>query len=177
MADVDHPNSLSKLGNQEKDPLDLDKLISSLPKERGLASLSPELVLYRNFWCPSAVFHGAHSFSHRFMANASDIILASKPKSGTTWLKALAFSTLHRSVFPPSSSNHPVTSSNPHELVHSFEYTIYGRDGELLDMASFPAPRLFHTHIPHDSLPESVHQSTCRVITTHIYNKLFIITK
>ncbi|OWM90060.1 cytosolic sulfotransferase 15-like isoform X1 [Punica granatum] len=167
-----HPNSLpppsfrrirSQTWPQENDDdIDLEELIASLPKEKGF--ISPIQILYRNFWCPSEVFPGVHSFCRHFTAHDSDIILACKPKSGTTWLKALAFSALRRDVFPPSANNHPLMSSNPHELVPFFEFTIYGQAGELIDLASFSVPRLFATHIPHDSLPESVGQSGCRVI-------------
>ncbi|PKI67794.1 cytosolic sulfotransferase 15-like [Punica granatum] len=165
-----HPNSPltpsssreRKLGHQENDHVDLDELISALPREKGFGSLT--LILYRNFWCPSKVFPAVHSFCRHFMARDSEIILACKPKSGTTWLKALAFSALRRDVFPPSTASHPLMSSNPHELVPFFEYTVYGQAGELLDLGSFSTPRLLATHIPHDSLPESVRQSGCRVI-------------
>ncbi|PKI56049.1 hypothetical protein CRG98_023555 [Punica granatum] len=152
-----HPNSLpppsfrrirSQTWPQENDDdIDLEELIASLPKEKGFI-----------------IFPGVHSFCRHFTAHDSDIILACKPKSGTTWLKALAFSALRRDVFPPSANNHPLMSSNPHELVPFFEFTIYGQAGELIDLASFSVPRLFATHIPHDSLPESVGQSGCRVI-------------
>lgn len=166
-----------KQGSQENDYLDLNELISSLPKKRGFIGLSPELILYRNFRCPSKAFPAVHSFCCSYLARDTDIILVSKPKSGTTWLKGFAFSTLCRNVFPPSSPNHPVISSNPHELVPFSDYTICGKDGELLDMASFPTPQLFATHIPHDSLPESIHRSACRVITNASYNMTFMSTK
>ena len=75
-----------------------EKLPLSLPKERGWASRY--LYLYQDFWCPSTHIQGVNDFQKHFEAKDSDVIVASFPKSGTTWLKALTFSILNRNVSP-----------------------------------------------------------------------------
>ncbi|KDO65652.1 hypothetical protein CISIN_1g035036mg [Citrus sinensis] len=46
-----------------------------------------------------------------FQARPTDVYLTSKPKSGTTWLKALVFSTMNRSSAPLC------LTISPHECV------------------------------------------------------------
>ncbi|KAJ6961578.1 hypothetical protein NC652_000494 [Populus alba x Populus x berolinensis] len=41
------------------------------------------------------------AFQRRFIAQDTDIIVASMPKSGTTWLKAVAFSVAKRHIYGP----------------------------------------------------------------------------
>ncbi|KQK05174.1 hypothetical protein BRADI_2g18480v3 [Brachypodium distachyon] len=53
----------------------------------------------------------------RLEPRPSDVFLASFPKSGTTWLKALAFATLNRAKNPPC--DHPLRHRNSHDCVQS----------------------------------------------------------
>ncbi|KAK8548285.1 hypothetical protein V6N13_054913 [Hibiscus sabdariffa] len=48
---------------------------------------------------------------------------ATLPKSGTTWLKALAFSTLSRNQF--ARDDNPLVSFIPHQLVSFLEHNLY----------------------------------------------------
>ncbi|CAD6234671.1 unnamed protein product [Miscanthus lutarioriparius] len=48
-----------------------------------------------------------------FRPGGDDIILATHPKSGTTWLKALAFSIFNRSRCSLDNDNHPLLSDHP----------------------------------------------------------------
>ncbi|GFS33386.1 sulfotransferase 2B [Actinidia rufa] len=77
-----------------------DLLIASLPKEKGWAF--HQLYLYQGFWCPPVHIREEMAVQQHFLAGQNDIALATIPKSGTTWLKALAFSTLHRQHYTPS---------------------------------------------------------------------------
>ncbi|MFQ6640217.1 hypothetical protein Gotur_016621 [Gossypium turneri] len=52
-----------------------------------------------------------------------DIIVASKPKAGTTWLKALVFTIVNRHSY--TLSNTPLNSANPHQLISHFEIKFY----------------------------------------------------
>ncbi|KAF7836237.1 cytosolic sulfotransferase 15-like [Senna tora] len=105
------------------------------------------------------------SFQKHFQAKNNDIIIASLPKGGTTWLKALAFATLKRNRFIPSQNDHPLLNSNSHTLVPYFEFNVYGgEDNVIPDLSTIPEPRLFGTHIPFPSLSHSIHNSNCKII-------------
>ncbi|XP_027182082.1 cytosolic sulfotransferase 1-like [Coffea eugenioides] len=58
-------------------------------------------------------------FQRNFKAKDRDIILASMPKSGTTWLKSLSFSIINRKK--NSILKGPLLTTNPHELVRFLE--------------------------------------------------------
>ncbi|XP_031371862.1 cytosolic sulfotransferase 15-like [Punica granatum] len=144
------------------DQQEIEELISSLPKGKGWHSSG--LTLYQNFWCHSKFLPGVISFQRHFLARDSDVLIASKPKSGTTWLKSLAFSVLYRAQFNPTeaNANHPLLSSNPHALVRTLE--LGQSAGHAPDLSGFADPRLFGTHVPYDSLPYSIRRSRCKVI-------------
>ncbi|XP_031371366.1 cytosolic sulfotransferase 15-like isoform X1 [Punica granatum] len=144
---------------------EIEELISSLPKEKWWRGSG--LTLYQNFWVPSDFIRGVITLRRHFIGRDSNILLASKPKTGTTWLKALAFSVLHRAQFRPSvaNANHPLCSSNPHDLVPFLEIMLNGQPaGHVPDMSGFTDLQLFATHVPYHFLPESIHQSQSRVI-------------
>ncbi|KAL5568376.1 hypothetical protein UlMin_024951 [Ulmus minor] len=71
--------------------------------------------LYQGFSVHKAMFKVVISFQHYFLAHDDDIVLASCPKSGTTWLKALTFAILNRNRF--SLKDSPLLNANPHDLV------------------------------------------------------------
>jgi len=98
-----------------------DNLLS-LPKEKGWAV--QHLYLFQDFWCPSTHIQGVINFQKHFQAKDIDVIVASFPKSGTSWLKALTFAILNRQRFS-SSHNHPLLTSNSHELVPSLDFIFH----------------------------------------------------
>ena len=120
--------------------------------------------LFQDFWCPSFYFQGVTNFQKHFHAKDSDVFLASFPKSGTTWLKALTFVILNHQHFP-SFENHPLLSSDPHELV-SFSEFILSHDlhDQILSLSNMSEPRLLATHLPFPSLPNSITKSNCKII-------------
>ncbi|KAF0897192.1 hypothetical protein E2562_034237 [Oryza meyeriana var. granulata] len=89
-------------------------------------------------------------------AHATDVFLTTFPKSGTTWLKALLYSTLHRGA-------DELAEHSPHQLVPFLESQVFVKD-QIPDLSSLPAPRLLMTHIPSQSLPDSVATSGCKVV-------------
>ncbi|KAF7836235.1 cytosolic sulfotransferase 15-like [Senna tora] len=140
-----------------------EELLQSLPKEKGWAS--QYMYLYQQFWCFPPLVQATISFQKHFQAKHNDIVIASLPKSGTTWLKALAFATVKRHRFVPSSQNHPLLNSNSHTIVPFFEFNIYGgEDNVIPDLSTIPEPRIFGTHIPFPSLSHSIHNSNCKII-------------
>ncbi|EEF32387.1 Flavonol 4'-sulfotransferase, putative [Ricinus communis] len=141
---------------------DLDQefkeLLSSLPKAKGWTH---DLFLYQGFWCPAVYIRGVISFQKHFQAQDQDILIASNPKSGTTWLKALTFSIVNRARFTFSTT--PLLTSNPHHLAPFLELDLFGKM-ELPDLSTIPSPRLFSTHMPYAALPESIKKSNCSVV-------------
>ncbi|XP_048600749.1 cytosolic sulfotransferase 11-like isoform X2 [Brassica napus] len=71
-----------------------ENLISSLPSEKDF--MGKNLYSYQGSWYYPSTLQAILYFQKHFRARDSDIILASFPKSGTTWLKALAFAVVHR---------------------------------------------------------------------------------
>ncbi|KAF8646991.1 hypothetical protein HU200_065505 [Digitaria exilis] len=113
---------------------------------------------YAGFWLPEVTlmegFRAVHSGV--FSPRPTDVLLASFPKSGTTWLKALAFATLKRSDHHPLAVDHPLRHRNPHDCVKFLEFEI----GTGEEFEALPSPRLLATHLPYTLLPES----GCRVV-------------
>ncbi|KAL7124808.1 hypothetical protein ABFS83_14G073800 [Erythranthe nasuta] len=122
-----------------------------------------KLVKYQGFWFPLTHLRLVLSAQKHFKAKNSDIILSTLPKSGTTWLKALVFSIVNRSIYPNIESQSPLLNSNPHKLVPFIEIDLYW-DEENPDFTQIPSPRIFSTHIPFDSIPDSIRESECKII-------------
>ncbi|XP_031286118.1 cytosolic sulfotransferase 15-like [Pistacia vera] len=130
-----------------------------LPKAKNWNGV--ELCQYQGFWCQSKYLCGMIRFQRHFEAQDSDIILTTFPKCGTTWLKALIFTIANRSKY--SLKNSPLLSQGPHELVLYLDYDLFMRD-PLPALEDFPKPRIFATHTPYPSLPNSIKNSNCRIV-------------
>jgi len=150
------PSTDRKLANGE------DKPVFSLRRERGLAS--SYLYLFQEFWCPGIAIEGVKSFQKCFQAKHGDVVVASFPKTGTTWLIALTFAIVNRQNF--SVENHPLLTSNPHTLVSCLEFKIFCDDihDPVLHLSNMIEPRLFSTHTPFTSLPKSLTESNAKII-------------
>lgn len=90
-----------------------------------------------------------------------DIILATLPISGTTWLKGLIFSVVNRDCLSKNETS-PLLTTNPHDLVPFLEAPggIYNNDEP--DRAG--GVRVFSTHLHYPLLPPSVKDSKCRIV-------------
>lgn len=97
-----------------------------------------------------------------FQAKPSDVILATVPKSGTTWLKSLLFATVYRDS-PHYDPRLHLSTLSPHECVPFLENHVYV-DDKLPDLDLLPSPRLFATHIPFGVLPNTVVPSGCKIV-------------
>ncbi|KAJ1413469.1 Sulfotransferase domain [Sesbania bispinosa] len=161
----DQSKGVQEAGEDHKLSHECEELILSLPREIGW--VTPHLYLYQDFWCPSTLIQSIHTFQNHFQAKDTDVVIATLPKSGTTWLKALTFAIVNRQHFP-SLENHPLLTSNSHELVPFFEVNIFG--DYLGEFSQYPLsdmkePRLFGTHIPFPSLAKSIKESSnCKII-------------
>ncbi|KAJ9547077.1 hypothetical protein OSB04_019620 [Centaurea solstitialis] len=73
----------------------------------------------------------------------------------------MSFAILNRTCYSISSGDQPLLESNSHELMPFVEQTY--ADDLNLDFSSMPR-RLFATHVSYASLPESVHNSKCKIV-------------
>ncbi|EHA8590304.1 Cytosolic sulfotransferase 5 [Cocos nucifera] len=95
-----------------------------------------------------------------FNPRPDDLFLISFPKSGTTWLKALAFATMTRTHYPLD--RHPLLSLNPHDVVPFMDDLFVA--GQASKLEALPSPRILATHMPYFLLPDSITGSGCRII-------------
>ncbi|CAH8356456.1 unnamed protein product [Eruca vesicaria subsp. sativa] len=138
-----------------------ENLISSLPSEKDF--MGRNLYNYQGSWYYPSRLQAILNFQKDFKARDTDIILASFPKSGTTWLKALAFAVVHRNKYAPNLVSHPLLSNNPHNLVRFLELDLYVKD-QRPDLEEIPSPKIFATHMPFQTLHETLRDSPCKVV-------------
>ncbi|KAI9105083.1 hypothetical protein K1719_022799 [Acacia pycnantha] len=135
-------------------------LIATLPTE--LDKFGNELCQYQGFWFPKTRIKGILKCHNQFQARDSDIFLATSPKSGTTWIKALIFAITNRNKHNPTS---PIINNNPHALVPFLEHLL--QDENKSNSSSFLSsslPMILATHIPYVLLPGSMKQSRCKIV-------------
>ncbi|CAK7335301.1 unnamed protein product [Dovyalis caffra] len=133
---------------------------SSLPVEKWCGD--EKLYQWKGFWFRLQYLPGTQQVLDHFKPLPTDVILASFPKTGTTWLKALLYSVINRSSRDSLKTNHP------HMLVPTLEIQLY--DGtQPQSFSSFastnsPAARIFATHLPYQILADTVKPSDCRMV-------------
>ncbi|KAK9277950.1 hypothetical protein L1049_027507 [Liquidambar formosana] len=130
--------------------------ISSLPRVDGI-KLADHLYHYQGFWCDGTLLEGIMSAQDHFTAKPTDIFLCSAPKSGTTWLKALAFAFAIATRTHFDDSTTPLLTTNPHGCVPMLEFEF-----DLVPKC-LKIP-LFATHVPSTSLPQSIHSLGCKIV-------------
>ncbi|ESQ34744.1 hypothetical protein EUTSA_v10009882mg [Eutrema salsugineum] len=136
-------------------------LISSLPSHTDSHGL--KMCKYQGCWYYHNTVQGVVNFQRGFQPQDTDIILASNPKSGTTWLKALTVAILERSR-NHSSSNHPLLSDNPHGIVPFLEFDLY-IESSSPDLSKYSSvPRVFSTHMPLHAIHETLKDSPCKIV-------------
>lgn len=135
------------------------ELLQHLPTEIGMGGNL--LYLYQGFWCPQVSIKGMMLFQQHFKAQETDLILASIPKSGTTWLKALIYTIVNRSHHSLEKS--PLLTNGPHGVVPFLEFDISSRN-QFLEQDKLPEPRIFGTHSPYTALPCSVKDSAAKIV-------------
>ncbi|KAJ9543917.1 hypothetical protein OSB04_023624 [Centaurea solstitialis] len=136
---------------------------TTLPMEKGWHTKN--LYLYEGHWYPSKYLFSIANVmcSHEtFQANPTDIYLATLPKSGTTWMKALTFAIVNRTKYKNNPlSTHRLLLSNPHDCVPFIENEIL-KTNPTCEVEN--CPRIFATHTPYTSLPQSVIDYGCRIV-------------
>ncbi|CDY62444.1 BnaC04g54890D [Brassica napus] len=119
------------------------KLISSLPSHTD--SQGKNICQYQGCWYYYNTLQGVLNFQRGFQPQDTDIILASYPKSGTTWLKALTVALLERSKSHSSYDDHPLLYDNPHGIFSA-------------------SRRLLSTHMPLHAMHETLKHSSCKIV-------------
>ncbi|KAL6658108.1 hypothetical protein ACP70R_003694 [Stipagrostis hirtigluma subsp. patula] len=127
-------------------------LVSPLPSKTLYGAL--ELRLYQGFWLPESWVPAAMALQRRFEPRPDDVIAASMPKCGTTWLVSLVFATMARRAYPPGAADHPLRRLNAHQCAPLLEGLFSGGRERKLD--ELPSPRLMYTHLPLAMIPRAV---------------------
>ncbi|KAF5181352.1 Cytosolic sulfotransferase [Thalictrum thalictroides] len=146
--------------NATSDSANISVLLSQLPKAKWLNKY--DLYQWEGLWYFPAHIESTLAFQTTFEARDDDVIIASSPKAGTTWLKALVSSILNE-WNNNSDELDPLTKENPHNIVMSLEGLIYLLNLKP-DLSGIPSPRIFHTHLPYHVLPESIKKSKCKIV-------------
>ncbi|KAL0443555.1 UNVERIFIED_CONTAM: Cytosolic sulfotransferase 15 [Sesamum latifolium] len=140
---------------------EFEEFLQTLPRQKNWDGRM--LCQYEGSWFPVGDFRGVLSTQNNFKAHETDIILATMPKAGTTWIKALTFSIVNRHLYNHSLNESPLLSSTSHDLVPFLELDIY-RNEENPDIKSIPSPRILATHVPYQVLPDSINESGSKII-------------
>ncbi|KAL8528511.1 hypothetical protein ACS0TY_006082 [Phlomoides rotata] len=118
------------------------------------------LYKFHGFWFTQTYLQTTQNVLQSFKPLPSDIILASFPKTGTTWLKSLLHSITHRS---PQDDN-SLLLNHPQELIPSLETNLYVRE-EIPQFLDVKKPRILATHIPYQILGDHVLSSSeCKIV-------------
>nr|CAB3454879.1 unnamed protein product [Digitaria exilis] len=150
--------------------LDGEEDDSAAASELTTAAKRPGLRLYQGAWLAQVWVPGVVAIQQgSFVPRRGDVVLASQPKCGTTWLKALAFATMARVAYPPAHAGHPLLRLNPHDCVPFMEMLF--ADGALGNrkMDALPSPRLME---PKDMLISLWH-FTRRFVPDRAFSDMF----
>jgi len=149
-------SSTNESSNSEAD------LVARLPTREGWAT---PLTLYNQCWLRSHTVGKFMAVRDNFKPRGDDIILATHPKSGTNWLKALAFTIFNRSrcSLDNNHQQHPLLTTTPQMAVPFIGFSSTG-GGDLDHLETLPSPRLLSTHLPLSLLPPAVSTLGCRVV-------------
>ncbi|BAT06230.1 Os08g0515000 [Oryza sativa Japonica Group] len=138
-----------------------DIVLASLPTREGWWTA---FVLYHGCWMTPQAATSVSLVRAQFAPRPDDVLLATYPKCGTTWLKALSFDIANRSRHPVAGAgDHPLLTTHPQDLVPFIE-TPFRHLHPLSALDALPSPRLLSTHLPHQLLPPRVAELGCRIV-------------
>ncbi|CAN7012482.1 hypothetical protein Bca4012_030819 [Brassica carinata] len=158
------PKGAPSILRDDKISEETNMLISSLLSRTDFQG--QKLCQYQGCWYYYNTLQGVLNFQSGFQPQDTDIILASYPKSGTTWLKALTVALMERPKNNSYSSDdeHPLLYDNPHGIVPCLEMDVY-HESSSPNLAKFSAPRrLFSTHMPLHAMEEAHKHSACKIV-------------
>lgn len=142
-------------GNRLKDLLED---CQRLPVDESLYKGNMSMYRYKGYVFPGKlILSGVFKELPHFEFRPDDIIVASYPKTGTTWVQEIVYMLTHDCT---------VTEGDSESLETRFPYLEYPYPG-LKDVAARTGPRYIKTHLPLSLLPESfLHSgSKCVYIT------------
>ncbi|XP_074313693.1 cytosolic sulfotransferase 7-like [Silene latifolia] len=167
------PIAMATTEKEQKD--DAPSFIDELPKV-GPPEREADLVRWKGFWVTITLLN------YQFHPLPSDIILASFPKTGTTWLKALTITLLNYhnikqdfnlQIFNPLQQqkqglspkvDDPLLTKNPHQIVPFLELECFGDDSKFDTDTMKSSLRVFNTHLSYSMLPDNVKKSGCKLV-------------
>ncbi|KAI5010606.1 hypothetical protein ZWY2020_012743 [Hordeum vulgare] len=149
-VDADSGSGSSVLEQLPEEHADLVSGLPCAPRPNGLSNLR----CYEGFWLPEWSVPAAVALQRRFQPRRDDVIVASFPKCGTTWVNALTFATMARRAHPAAGAGHPLLRLNPHQCVPFLEALFRSRRGEA-KLEALPSPRLMNTHMPLRMMPRA----------------------
>nr|CAB3458531.1 unnamed protein product [Digitaria exilis] len=155
------PDPVATMPNKPDGEDDSATAASALPS--GIARV---LRCYQGAWLAEEWVPGIVAIQQgSFVPRRGDVVLASQPKCGTTWLKALAFATMARRAHPPSNAGHPLLRLNPHDCVPFMDMLFADGATGSRKMDALPSPRIMNTHMHHALLPASISDNPdCKII-------------
>ncbi|WZZ13099.1 hypothetical protein YC2023_106188 [Brassica napus] len=157
------PKELPSNIGDDKISEETKKLISSLHSH--IDYQGHKICKYQGCWYFYNTLQGVLNLQRGFQPQDTDIIIASYPKSGTTWLKALTVALLERSKKHSSDdADHPLLYDNPHCIIPFLEINMY-HESSSPNLAKFSEPpRLFSTHMPLHTMHETLKHSPCKIV-------------
>ncbi|KAI3678180.1 hypothetical protein L6452_37464 [Arctium lappa] len=142
-----------------------DDIFKTCP-QHTISWLKGNITMYKylGFWNIKSFHEGTILAQKCFKAEPSDVLVSSCPKTGTTWLKALAFAIVTRDKFDESTT--PLLTTMPHDCIPLLEHDLKKVEDNHKN-SGFP---LVATHLPYSSLPESLVASDCKIV--YIYRNV-----
>ncbi|OWM62750.1 hypothetical protein CDL15_Pgr020044 [Punica granatum] len=137
-------------------------IIPTLPRHKGW--LSEHVYMYQGYWFePNRGLKGVMYLQEHFKPRPTDVLIATSPKCGTTWLKALIFSIMNRATYTDMKA-HPLLKYSVHECVPFLDVHLFNTN-PVGDPEILPSPRLLCSHIAYASLPEMARgPNGCRIV-------------
>ncbi|XP_062192562.1 cytosolic sulfotransferase 5-like [Phragmites australis] len=141
-------------------PEEGESLTSTLPRKEGWWK---SFFLFQGCWLLPQGVKSVALVQAQFEPRPDDIILATYPKCGTTWLKALAYTVSNRSRHTVAGDDHPLLTRNPHDLVPFIELPNRSLH-PVTELEALPSPRLLCTHVPLALLPSATSTLGCKIV-------------